>query len=346
MSNISTVSSDDQGSSVDYNSQDGGASQEPKPFEELENSIVSDNTVSVLGVGVLASQSSYANNTPINSNNAVGPGTPATPGGHCSLHVPNPLRDLTQTARDRERHVSSGKENFPASPVMDHPTSSSGSRHETPNAKLLHKSGGGAVDVYSFDCGTPPGSVAEPLGSPGGGGRVRAALFPAAHQSARLGPAPDEDLALFPAKSDSDSDNPASPTPRLDAVFQKPHDPRGPPTTPRGVLTLASLTLVPPGDAVASAPPRSIAFSPGVTAGSSTCSSCVSSPIILHSESQCFTYSVRRYVEAIGVPESPFVDVEGEHSLTLDASLVKGRNAQRAWRELLKPFTYNCRLSE
>jgi len=50
--------------------------------------------------------------------------------------------------------------------------------------------------------------------------------------------------------------------------------------------------------------------------GSSTCSSCISSPIILQNESKCFTYSIRRYVESTSIarPESP-VDVEEDLNL-------------------------------
>ncbi len=77
---------------------------------------------------------------------------------------------------------------------------------------------------------------------------------------------------------------------------------------------MTGLTLIPPESLPLS---KNFPFSPGcggkfeAAAGSSTCSSCVSSPIILQSDSQCFTYSVRRYVESYGRPESPTVDVEG-----------------------------------
>ena len=51
--------------------------------------------------------------------------------------------------------------------------------------------------------------------------------------------------------------------------------------------------------------------SPGVKLETgSTCSSCISTPIIVQSDSQCFTYSVRRYVEPCTLPDAP-VDVEG-----------------------------------
>jgi len=61
-----------------------------------------------------------------------------------------------------------------------------------------------------------------------------------------------------------------------------------------------------------------MALSPGYgrldQGGSSTCSSCISSPIILQNESKCFTFSIRRYVEtsvtANPRPESP-ADGEG-----------------------------------
>ena len=58
---------------------------------------------------------------------------------------------------------------------------------------------------------------------------------------------------------------------------------------------------------------RGLCMSPGYGAGSSTCSSCVSSPIILQSDSQCFTYSVRKYADAYGRPDSPSAgDFEGK----------------------------------
>ena len=76
--------------------------------------------------------------------------------------------------------------------------------------------------------------------------------------------------------------------------------------------SMGSLSLIPP-------PPVETGFnlakglcSPGCKYDtSSTCSSCISAPIILQSDSQCFTYSVRRYVEAYGVPGDGPIDVEG-----------------------------------
>ena len=71
----------------------------------------------------------------------------------------------------------------------------------------------------------------------------------------------------------------------------------------------SSLSLVPPE---APHPLTKTLCSPGYLkydTGSSTCSSCVSSPIILQSDSQCFTYSVRRYIDQFGL-EGP-IDVEG-----------------------------------
>lgn len=71
---------------------------------------------------------------------------------------------------------------------------------------------------------------------------------------------------------------------------------------------------------------RGISLSPGFGkfeyCGSSTCSSCISSPIVLQDEAQCFTYSVRRFVESPGNqrPESP-VDLEGKAHRLFHSSL-------------------------
>ena len=287
MSNISTVSSDDQAS---IDSQDHLS--EPKPFEELENSIVSE---TVLG-GVLAQSP---------CSNSANP----TPTAHFSLHVPS-SKDLTPNPR--ERHLSTGKENVLNSPTHGDSTNNA-VRHETPNAKL-HR----AMDVYNFDMNTPKRDEPETgevmdiqnIGSPSG--RVRAALFAGVQQSARMQNVA-EDLNLF---QDTDlSDDEEGRTGRCD-VFQKPHDP-GYKLGSRDVAgtsrSLSGLTLIPPDNVSIG---KNFAFSPGCSkfeqaTGSSTCSSCVSSPIILQSESQCFTYSVRRYIEPFGRSESPIIDVEG-----------------------------------
>ena len=293
MSNISTVSSDDQ---VSIDSQDHLS--EPKPFEELENSIVNE---TVLG-GVLAQSP---------CSNSANP----TATAHFSLHVPS-AKD-SQSAR--ERHASTGKENVLNSPTHTDANPSS-VRHETPNAKL-HK----AMDVYNFEMTTPKKDEPETgevmpdiqnIGSPSG--RVRAALFAGVQQSARMQNVT-EDLNLFQDTELSDDEEGRS-TSRCD-VFQKPQDPaykfmnRDVAGTSR---CLSGLTLIPPDNVPIA---KNFAFSPGCSkfeqaTGSSTCSSCVSSPIILQSESQCFTYSVRRYVEPYGRPESPSIDVEGKYSKT------------------------------
>ena len=234
-----------------------------------------------------------------------------TPTAHFSLHVPSG-KD-SQSAR--ERHSSTGKEN-----VLNSPTSAevntNAVRHETPNAKL-HK----AMDVYNFEMTTPKKDEPETgdvmdimdiqnIGSPSG--RVRAALFAGVQQSARMQNV-SEDLNLFQDTELSDDEDGRSS--RCD-VFQKPHDPayklmnRDVAGTSR---SLSGLTLIPPDNVPIG---KNFAFSPGCSkfeqaTGSSTCSSCVSSPIILQSESQCFTYSVRRYIEPYGRPESPTIDVEG-----------------------------------
>ena len=56
-------------------------------------------------------------------------------------------------------------------------------------------------------------------------------------------------------------------------------------------------------------------FSPAFSkqsSNSSACSSCVSSPVVLQNDSQCFTYSARRYVENNSDPNLP-VDAEGKN---------------------------------
>ena len=306
MSNVSTVSSDDQ---VSLDSQDH--TLEPKPFEELDNSIVSE---TVLG-GVLA-QSPFSNSAIPSS----GSHTPTT--AHFSLHVPG-SKDVSQNVR--ERHTSSGKENLPSSPNIEANTSGTAVRHDTPNAKL-HK----AMDVYNFEGSTPkreepevgstPGDVVPSLGSPNG--RVRAALFPSVQQSARMSQnVTPEDLNFVQDTelSDEEEENRNRSSSGRQDVFQKPQDPTGFKLMTRDVVTgtsrtLSSLTLIPPDNVPIGK--NFAAFSSGCTkfeqaTGSSTCSSCVSSPIILQSESQCFTYSVRRYIEPFGRPESPVIDVEG-----------------------------------
>ena len=82
-----------------------------------------------------------------------------------------------------------------------------------------------------------------------------------------------------------------------------------------------------PGLSLLSPDSNRLCMSPGYGAGSSTCSSCVSSPIILQSDSQCFTYSVRKYFDSFGRPESPStIDIEGKQFCKHADTLIHNNN--------------------
>ena len=321
VSNLSTASSSP---SDDQMSCDCDLLERPAagstPLEEVENT---SETV-LLGSSVLAAQSPCSNSVTPTVMVGVGP------------HVPNVPKDgIAQgenmrlfTVRERPPTLP-GKENQLSSPVQT-PLEAPTARHETPNSKL-HR----AWDVYNFEGSTPKKDELDtseyyevvhesPSSSQPGGTKVRATLaFAGYQQSASMG-ASTEEISLFQGDSmdsqslDDELDRPS--------VFQKPAEvssirlpSRDPSTSSSGVGAggisprgLSGLTLIPPENFTLT---KGLCVSPGCgkleqAAGSSTCSSCVSSPIILQSDSQCFTYSVRRYVECYGRPESP-VDMEG-----------------------------------
>ena len=314
VSNISTASSspsDDQ-MSCDCDSQDRfpGA---VNPLEELENT-----SEAVLLSGVLA-QSPCSNTVAPSLVVSVGPRTPIVPkdSGH-------PQGDTLRMYTMRERHQAAlpGKENQLSSPVAGTLDSH---RYETPNSKV-HR----AWDVYNFEGSTPKKDEVDtseyyevvhesPSSSQTCSNKVRATLaFSGYQQSASMGASTEEISLLQGDSMDSQSLDDELEQP---SVFQKPAEVSSlriqtrenvPGSSPRG---LSGLTLIPPENFSLS---KGLCISPGCgrleqAAGSSTCSSCVSSPIILQSDSQCFTYSVRRYVECFGRPDSP-VDVEGKES--------------------------------
>ncbi len=218
----------------------------------------------------------------------------------------------------RERRTSTGKENL-LSRQMGSPLSTS-----TAIDSSTSRNGARSLDVYNFEGSTPQKEeeaelceiAQEAERSLNVGRPVRAALsFTGFQQGARMenkteeiNLCPTEQMNSQPLDEDLDKldffEKPAA-VPRL-----QPRDPAGAPRS------LTALTLVTP-ESVSFG--KSLAISPGYGkwdhGGSSTCSSCVSSPIILQSESQCFTYSVRRYIESYGLgrPDSP-VDVEGERA--------------------------------
>ena len=198
-------------------------------------------------------------------------------------------------------------------------------RHEASSSKA-YKS---PYDVYNFDAGTPKKDESETGDcyewaetASCSQGRVRTSLsFRGVQPSASMGHEPETEIQLQqPDALDGQSidDDLCKPS-RMD-VFQKPADvvrtvgPREPlvPTNNMFGRVLPGLTLIPPENFGLS---KTVTISPGCGAkldgGSSTCSSCVSSPIILQSDSQCFTYSVRRYVEYYSGRDSP-VEAEGE----------------------------------
>ncbi len=224
MSNISTMSSDDQ---VSVDSQDHLS--EPKPFEELDNTLVSE---SVLG-GVLA-QSSHSNSA-----------NPALVS--YSLHVPGKERDRDNSRAEsshtvsltRERHASTGKENFLNSPPLSQSVDGNGSetrRHETPTAKL-HR----ALDVYNFEGSTPKkdemeagGTAGEfqdvpnlgsPVASTASGNKLRSPLF-AGLQSARMQNY-SEDLNLEGDGESPEDQDRTTLMGHCSDVFQKPAEPSG-----------------------------------------------------------------------------------------------------------------------
>ncbi len=296
VSNISTASSSPSDDRMSYDSQDR--------LSELDNA-----SETVLGILAQSPCSNHVN-------------TPRSLAMPKELIVAHSSHQGEGRVHPRERHASTGKENHLNSPNANIDMSH---RHETPNSKV-HKS---ALDVYNFESNTPKKDemdtgeyyeVVHETPSSSQSGRVRATLsFSAYQQTASMGPSAEE-YSLFQGDSlDSEILDDLDDDKAQADVFQKPVDflriqtrdslgASG--STPNRMLP--GLTLIPPENLPLS---KTLSISPGYGkfdgTGSSTCSSCVSSPIILQSDSQCFTYSVRRYVEYFGRPDSP-VDVEGK----------------------------------
>ena len=196
-------------------------------------------------------------------------------------------------------------------------SSESITHHEASSVNRFFKS---SIDVYNFDSGTPnkdddsidylevPLSINE-----GSGPLPRPACstlsFTHLHQGANV-QSSSEDVQDIPVSTETDDKQ---------TIFEKPNtilrlQIRDGVSASHSPRTFAGLSIVSP-DIISLG--RGLALSPGYSkfdrGGSSTCSSCISSPIILQNESQCFTYSVRRYMEAVSStqrPDSP-VDLEG-----------------------------------
>ena len=233
--------------------------------------------------------------------------TPSTPKDATN----NPSEVQMRTPPFRERHTSTGKENLLSVPLGSPVAPSTNTAH-------LARS----LDVYNFEGSTPkkeedsgteafydtgPDSDSSGTVAPK---PLRTTLsFTGLQQGARI-PSTTEEILFQSENMDS---QPLDSLGKTDP-FEKPSGiPRRDPTTTsvNSQRSLSALSLIPPETLSFG---KSLAVSPGYGKWEqgSTCSSCVSSPIILQSESQCFTYSVRRYVESYSVarPDSP-IDVEG-----------------------------------
>ena len=228
----------------------------------------------------------------------------------------------------RERLVTTGKEN---QNVLDSLFSKSlGSPQQTLSPDVLPGSSKQpetpskqAMDVYNFEGNTPTpkkeedtGEFYEVVTEHNQAGRamstVRTSLsYPQGarmHNPATLGHSTSEEISL---QNDSMESQPLD-DPK-DDPFEKPQLVPTRHTSGSSMLnghsssrTFGTLTLVPPAESFSLA--KSLC-SPGCKMDTgSTCSSCISSPIILQSDSQCFTYSVRRYVDSY--VEGP-LDLEG-----------------------------------
>ena len=216
------------------------------------------------------------------------------------LGSPGPLPTGVNKGLGSPGPISAGVSGEPATARVPKPIDVYNFEASTPNPRREKD-----LDSYT-DSSSPEHCEAEPS-------RVRASL--AFYQGARL--ATSEEVPY----SEVESQTLDGPDQELDKPeVDRPEPDRGPSMfRPAGMLrvnpTQRTLALAPPeGFGIARGP---LALSPGYKfdhqSGGSTCSSCVSSPIILQSESQCFTYSVRRYIETYGVvrPDSP-VDMEGK----------------------------------
>ncbi|KAK2177709.1 hypothetical protein NP493_583g02001 [Ridgeia piscesae] len=296
-SSISTADASDDVTSSDMHS-------EPLPLEELDN-----NPDVILGHWIA---SPTCSNMHMARTASAGTTTPVLP--------------RYSAAGVRERRPSFGKENVLTnnnkqlnSPSMTDAASASGSaKHNR------------ALDVYNFEGSTPKkedeSSDYFECANIAPSGSVRATL--SFHEGARMH-VTSEEICLFQNES-MDS----QPLDALDkaGLFEKPTpvlrmQPRdlsssanftGNPSKPFTNLSLIT------GDTFGLG--KALCISPGYgkmeQCGSSTCSSCVSSPIILQSDSQCFTYSVRRFMESYGPPrpDSP-IDIEDDLNLAYHSVL-------------------------
>ena len=289
ISNVSTASSDDQ---MSYSSRENNLLD--VHMLELDSHL--ENGLTVLAQ--FPAQSPPSAGLLRNSN-----GAPSMPKD--ATNTP----DLRQPAA-RERHSSTGKENL----MNKQLGSPKASTENSPHTSRTHRS----LDVYSFEGFTPKkdqqgDSVASSADSvpstPTGRAALRTTLGLACQQGAQVLNGTSGEISLQPHEN-MDSQSLEDPD-----IFEK----------PAGVLRLQTRespgsTASPRVGSLMSPPdsfpfPKGLCFSPGYgkfEGGSSTCSSCMSSPIILQSDSQCFTYSVRRYIDCYSArPDSP-VDVEGE----------------------------------
>ena len=345
MSNISTASSSPYDDHMSYDSQDHSSELELDPVLGVLGQSPCSNLAHAGRSSLVPKEPAPDSRVPLRERHAsTGKenhlGSPHSP-FDASQFSPNLRHDSSSPSynNNHKHEMSPSYHKHEMSPSYHkHEMSPSYSSHKLDSSSSAYKPSKSALDVYNFEGTTPKKDELDSgdyLPSCSQPTRVRATLsFSGLPQSASLGSEPrhagssidSEGFCLM--QSDSLDSSPLEDLDRhgdsMD-VFQKPtnvvrlRDPLGIATPSR---SLPGLTLIPPENLPLS---KTISISPGCgrldTGGSSTCSSCVSSPIILQSDSQCFTYSVRRYVEYFGRPESP-VDVEGMYAVILSQKQV------------------------
>ena len=280
----------------------------------------------------------------------------------CHRNLPPTPKDATNTSsshvasggsgasehRLRDRHISTGKENQLNKQIGSPPptSDSSGGAAAIRHDNRLHRS---PIDVYNFEGGTPKkddetsGDCADTSHDPASTGGastmtvrpVRTTLsFSGYQQGARMQTgAEDVDGLIESAHTLDDLER------KVD-VFEKPNlIPRlqlqlrsdGLPVNIFSVISQRSSGppshVVAPADLLLFGSSRGgLSLSPGYHhggTGSSTCSSCISSPIILQNESQCFTYALRRYIDSVEVAyQEAAADIEGRQFLGFHLILV------------------------
>ena len=288
VSNLSTASSEDQISICSSDRFD-------VPLLEVESTMI-DLTPGLPGV---LAQSPSSNGVVCRT-----PGTPkdATNTQSSQLHLDH------RTPIMRERHASTGKENQ-LSKQLGSPKACTEVMAGQPSRNLR------AMDVYNFEGFTPKKS--------GDSTEVQSECLPRTslrhslvfQQGSRMHNGNTDEISL---QNDSLDSQPLEDIEKS-ALFEKPvgvlriqnRESPGNNTLPK------STSLLSPSEGFSLG--KGLCISPAYgkfEGGSSTCSSCVSSPIILQSDSQCFTYSVRRYIDFynVGRPDSPtdHGDVEGK----------------------------------